>query len=196
MASNEKHLVEDYIIRQLEQKGWNFIPAETLVRDSYEEPLLIPTLVRALKKINKESGIGDEETNNTLNELKLTGTGIEGAKRILKFYEFGIPVKSDKERIVKQIQLFDFKNLEKNQFVVSRQVYYHGKDTIRTDIILYINGIPLVNIECKNPLSISESWQTAYRQIRHYQELVPEVYKYVQIGVAAESIARYFPIVS
>jgi len=196
MGFDEKHLVEDYIIKQLKEKGWSLIPADNLERDSYEEPLLIPTFVRTLKRINKESGIGDEEINKALNEMKLTGTGIEGAKRILNFYKFGIPVKCDKEKIVKQIQLFDFKNLEKNEFVVSRQVYHFGKDTIRTDIILYINGIPLVNIECKNPLSISESWQTAYRQIRHYQELVPEFYKYVQIGVAAESIARYFPIVS
>ena len=63
------------------------------------------------------------------------------------------------------------------------------------DIILYINGIPLVNIECKNPLSIQTSWYTAYKQIKDYEGLVPELYKYVQIGVAAESIARYFPIV-
>lgn len=202
----EKHLVEDYIIKQLEQKGWSFIPADALERESYEEPLLIPVLVRALKRINKESGIGDEEIKKALNELKLTGTGIEGAKRILNFYKFGIPVKFEKEKVVKYIRLFDFsacagdphanrQSLENNEFIVSRQVYYYGRETIRTDIMLYVNGIPLVNIECKNPLSISESWYTAYRQIKDYERLVPELYKYVQIGVGAESIARYFPIV-
>ena len=99
MAFNEKHLVEDYIIKQLEGKGWRFIPGNALERESYEEPLLIPTLVRALKRINKESGIGNEEINKALNELKLTGTGIEGAKRILNFYKFGIPVKFEKEKV-------------------------------------------------------------------------------------------------
>jgi len=44
MAFDEKHLVEECIIKQLEQKGWSFVPADTLERDSYEEPLLIPTL--------------------------------------------------------------------------------------------------------------------------------------------------------
>jgi hypothetical protein len=57
MAFDEKHLVEECIIKQLEQKGWSFVPADTLERDSYEEPLLIPTLVRALKRINKASFI-------------------------------------------------------------------------------------------------------------------------------------------
>jgi len=195
MAFNEKHLVEDYIIKRLEQRGWRFVPADILERDSYEEPLLIPNLVRALKRINKESNIGDEEINKALNELKLTSTGIEGTKRILNFYKFGIPVKFEKEKIVKYIRLFDFRDIENNEFIVSRQVYYCGKETIRTDVILYINGIPLVNIECKNPLSIQTSWYTAYKQIKDYEGLVPELYKYVQIGVGAESIARYFPIV-
>ena len=61
--------------------------------------------------------------------------------------------------------------------------------------MLYLNGIPLVNIECKNPTDPSVSWYNAYRQIKDYESIVPELYKYVQIGVAAESKARYFPIV-
>lgn len=58
-----------------------------------------------------------------------------------------------------------------------------------------MNGIPLVNIECKDPTRISESWLNAFNQIKDYEQLVPELYKYAQIGVAAESVARYFPIV-
>ena len=53
----------------------------------------------------------------------------------------------------------------------------------------------LVNIECKNPVNISESWFNAYKQIKDYEKTVPELYKYIQIGVAAESQARYFPVV-
>jgi len=191
----EKSLIEDYIIEQLQQQGWKFVSASALEREGLDEPLLIPTLVRALGRINRKSGIGNEEIKKVLNELKLTGTGIEGAKRILNFYKFGIPVKFEKEKVVKYVQLFDFQNLENNEFIVSRQIYYYGKETIRTDIILYVNGIPLVNIECKNPVSLTESWYSAYKQIKDYEKIVPELYKYVQIGVGAESVARYFPIV-
>jgi type I restriction enzyme R subunit len=194
-AFDEKSLVEDYIIKQLQEKGWKFIPASALERENLEEPLLIPILIRALQRINKDAGIGDEEINKALNELKLTGTGVEGATRILNFYKFGIPVKFEKEKVVKYIRLFDFQNLENNEFIISSQVYYSGKETIRTDIILYVNGIPLVNIECKNPTRLTESWYNAYRQIKDYERLVPELYKYLQIGVGVERIARYFPIV-
>ena len=195
MDFTEKKLVEDYFIQRLQEKGWRFVSADDLERDTYEEPLLIPNLVRGLKKINKKLEIGDDEINRVVNELKLTGTGIEGAKRILNFYKFGVPVKFEKEKVVKYVQLFDFEDIENNEFIITRQVYYQGKDRIRTDIILYVNGIPLVDIECKNPTNISESWFNAYKQIKDYEKNVPELYKYVQIGVAAESQARYFLIV-
>ncbi|PIV24841.1 MAG: hypothetical protein COS40_01060 [Deltaproteobacteria bacterium CG03_land_8_20_14_0_80_45_14] len=195
MVFREVHLVEDYIVQRLQEKGWRFIPGDDLERDTYEEPLLIPNLVRALEKINGKLEIGNEEVNKVINELKLTGTGVEGAKRILNFYKFGVPVKFEKEKVVKYVQLFDFEEIGNNEFIVTRQVYYQGRDRIRTDIILYVNGIPLVGIECKNPTNISESWFNAYKQIKDYERTVPELYKYVQIGVAAESQARYFPIV-
>ncbi len=219
---SEKTLIEDYILKRLIEKGWKFVPADNLERDSYKEPLLVPNLSRAIERINKaysrqhtvgreqpgsqstvyylQSTIyslppGVEEINKALNELMLTGSGIEGSKKILNFYKFGIPVKFEKERIVNYIQLFDFNNISNNEFIITRQVNYDGRERIRTDLILYINGIPLVNIECKNPASISESWDNAYKQIKDYEKIVSELYKYVQIGVAAESIAKFFPVV-
>ena len=195
MAFIEENL-EDYIISKFEKKGWKFIPANNLERVSYEEPLLIPSLSKNLKVINKKSGIGNDEINKVINILKLTGTGIEGSKAILNYFKFGIPVKFEKEKTVKYVKLFDFQDIVNNEFVASRQVYYSGRDLIRVDIILYINGIPVANIECKNPLIVSESWYTAYRQIIDYKNTVPELYKYIQIGVAAEVTARYFPVVT
>jgi type I restriction enzyme R subunit len=252
---DEKHLVEDYIIEQLKNVGWRFVPADQLERESYEEPLLVSTLVRCIQKVNKDSRLGDEEISKVLNELKLVTSGQEGAKRILNYYKFGVPVKFEKERVIKYVQLFDF-NLPSplrlrsgqalpsplkgegirggisplkgegiegrvsslkgegttslksspltgedkggggnNEFVVTRQVYYSGRDKIRTDIMLYVNGIPLVNIECKDPTKPGVSWYDAFVQIKDYENIVPELYKYVQIGIAAESKAKYFPVV-
>jgi len=176
MTFKEKNL-EDYIITKLEEKGWRFISADSLERVSYEEPLLVSSLLRNLRTINKEKGIGSDEINKAINILKITGTGIEGSKAILNYYKYGIPVKPEKEKGIKYVRLFDFKNTGNNEFVVSRQVYYHGRDFIRVDIILYINGIPIINIECKNPVIFSESWHTAYRQIIDYINTVPDLYK-------------------
>ncbi len=191
----EKSLVEDYIIEKLIEKGWRFVPANELERESFNEPLLLNNLARAIKKLNADKGIGDEELKHVLNELKLKGSGNEGLKQILNYLKFGVPIKFEKERVVKYVRLFDFEELDNNEFIVSRQVVYHGRDDIRTDIMLYVNGIPLVEFECKNPASFSENWFDAYRQIKDYEKTVPELYKYVQIGIAAEQTAMYFPIV-
>ncbi|MCK4234879.1 HsdR family type I site-specific deoxyribonuclease [candidate division WOR-3 bacterium] len=192
---SEKNLVEDYFIEQLQEKGWKFVSADELERDNFEEPLLATNVVRAIKRINQIPGLTQEDINRALNELKLATTSIDGAKKILRFFKKGIPIKLEKEAIVERIQLFDYENVENNEFMISRQVNYQGRDKIRTDIMLYINGVPIVNIECKNPANMSESWFNAYRQIKDYENTVPELYKYVQIGVAAEAQAKYFPIV-
>lgn len=192
----EKSVVEDYFIEKLKGKGWKFVAADELQRESYEEPLLMGNLIRQLENLNADIQIGEEEIKQVLNELKLKITGIEGIKQILNFFKFGVPVKFEKERVVKYIRLFDFVEIKNNEFILSRQVTYQsGKKHIRVDIILYVNGIPLVIIECENPVSFSTNWFTGYKQIKDYEQTVPELFKYVQIGIATESIAKYFPIV-
>jgi len=186
---------EDEIIEKLKDKGWSFIPADELEREGYDEPLLIKNLIRKIKEINSGIELADEDIKTVLNELKLRGTGSEGNKKILNYIKYGVPVKLKKEKIVRYIQLFDYGEIEKNEFIATRQAVYRGREDIRTDVMLYVNGIPLVNIELKNPASFSESWYDAYRQIKDYEGYVPELYKYVQIGIAAEQTAKYFPVV-
>jgi len=191
---SEKSLVEDYFVEKLREKGWKVVSADELERESLEEPLLTPALIRRLKRLNTSIGISDEEIKQVLNELKLRTSGSEDSKKILNYLKDGVPVKFEKERVVKCVKLFDYEDTSNNDFVISRQVYHKAGDKpIRNDIILYVNGIPLVNIECKNPADLTEDWYGAYRQIKDYEKTVPEPYKYIQIGVAAEQTAHYFP---
>jgi len=195
MKSLELILVEDPIVDKLRANGWTFTPSDQLERESYKEPLLVNPLIRAIKKINKDIGIEEKEIWLAVRELQSRGPGIEAAKQILKFMKEGIPVRLEKARTVEYIRLFDYDKLENNEFVVSRQIIHEGTERIRNDLILYINGIPLVNIECKDPASLTEDWHTAYAQIRDYKKIVPELYKYLQIGMAAEQIVKFFPVV-
>ncbi|MEM4140535.1 MAG: HsdR family type I site-specific deoxyribonuclease, partial [Nitrososphaeria archaeon] len=192
---SEKSLVEDYIAQKLEKKGWRFVQADELERESFEEPLLVPVLVRALKRLNSSIGVGESEIRQVLNELRFRASGPEHSKQLLNFLKYGVPVKFERDRVVRYVKLFDYDNISGNEFVVSRQVVHRrGEIEIRNDIILYVNGVPVVNVECKNPASLTENWFTAYRQIKEYERSVPELYKYVQIGVAAEAVAKYFTI--
>ncbi len=194
---SEKSLIEDYFVEQLQErsnKRWRFISADELERESQEEPLLTPAFIRALKRVNKDISIEDGEVKQVLNELKLRGSSSEDAKRILNYFKDGVPIKFEKERVVKYVKVFDYDNIAKNDFVISRQITHQAGDKpIRNDIILYINGIPLVNIECKNPASLTETWYNAFTQILGYERDVPELYKYIQIGIASDNKAKYFP---
>jgi len=196
MKSLELILIEEPLIEKLQANGWTFTPADQLERESYKEPLLVKPLIRAIKKINKSIGIDEKEIWLAVRELQSRGHGTEAAKQILRFMKEGIPVRLEKTRTVEYIQIFDYDTVVNNEFVVSRQIIHKGKAPIRNDIILYVNGIPLVNIECKDPASLTEDWHTAYAQIKEFEQTVPELYKYVQIGMAAEQIVKFFPIVS
>ena len=195
MTRGYEEALEDDIIKMLVDRGWIFVNANELGRNNIEDPLIQRTFEKKIKEFNKDSAIGREEVQQAINLLRSVGHGPDGAKIILRHLKYGIPIRPERESTVKYIQLFNYSDHTLNDFIVSRQVVYKGLDEIRTDIILYVNGIPLVNIELKDPQNMSVSWTDARDQIIDYMKFVPELYKYVQIGVGAEQIARYFPIV-
>jgi type I restriction enzyme, R subunit len=194
MNRNEEQL-EKHFIEELQKLGWKYVPGNKLSRTGTDEPLIISDLLDAIRKFNKLKKISEDDVQHAVNELKLIVTGPNGAKKILEYFKYGVPIKYELDKVVKYTSLFNYEKPKENQFVVSNQVPNRGANSIANDLILYINGIPVVNIELKDPTNPAESWENAYNQIKDYERLVPELYKYVQIGVAAEANARYFPIV-
>jgi type I restriction enzyme R subunit len=194
MNNSEKRLVEDYITERLTRiKNWDFIEAGKLKRDDLREPLLIPNLIDAIKRIYPDVELTEGDINRVLSELMHASANMEGAKTVLRSLKQGVPVKLEKERTVKYIQLIDYSNPENNEFIVSRQVVFLGAGEIRADIVLFVNGIPLVLIECKSPVKPYSTLEEAYRQVKRYERTVPELFKYVQFSIAAEWNAIYFP---
>ena len=191
---SEKRLVEDYIIDRLTKvKNWKFVDASLLKREDLSEPLLIPDLISAIRRINEGVELTEGDVNRVLSELKLAPANMEGAKTVLRCLKLGVPVKLEKERTVKYIKLIDYDDIGSNDFVVSRQVRFVGAGEIRADIVLYVNGIPLVLIECKSPAKPYSTLEDAYAQVKRYERTVPELFKYVQFSIAAEWNANYFP---
>jgi len=191
----EKKLVEDWAIEKLIEKGWNYVEPEKLNRLNIDEPLLVEDSKRKILEINKDVELTEEDLQAVINKLQGAFTDQNGHKETLRYLKYGVPIKTARERVVKYIQLFDYKNLERNEFVLTNQIEFIGKDRIRLDLLLFVNGIPLVNIECKNPYTNKADYHDAYRQIKRYERTVPELYKYVQIGVGFAERVKYFPIV-
>ncbi len=85
----ERKLVEDYLIDELQIRGWKFVPAKDLERESITEPLLVESFKRALKELNTDTGISEEEINEILLEIQLLPSSFEGIKRFLRFLKYG-----------------------------------------------------------------------------------------------------------
>ena len=121
----EKRLVEDYIVHKLTtEKNWKFIEATNLKREDLREPLLIPNLIEAIKRINREVELTEGDINRVIAEIKLAPANMEGAKKVLTALKHGIPIKLEKERTVKYIQIIDYENPQNNEYITSRQVKY------------------------------------------------------------------------
>ena len=191
----EKKLAENYLIEELQKRGWVFVEDEDLKRESLSEPILVSNFKRALKKLNSEIGIGEEEIKLILQEIKFLPASPEGLKRFLRFLKYGIDVKFEREKVIKKVKLVDYENIENNEFLVSRQVSFKGKELRRLDIVLFVNGLPLVDIECKSPIKEKITFEEGFAQIKEYEKAASELYKYIQIGVVVGDFIRYFPIV-
>jgi len=185
--------LEDYIIDGLAKRGWKYIDSSNLSRIGLDKPLLYNVLRRKIREFNPMAS--DEDVAEAVSLLEGRSYGPRGAREVLEYLKFGVPVKLRETRTSARLKLIDYDNPGRNEFIVSSQVIHTGRGTIRNDILLYVNGIPLVSIEVKNPTDPGVSWRDAFLQVKRYEEAVPELYKYVQIGVAVEAVARYFPIV-
>jgi type I restriction enzyme R subunit len=192
-VSLEETLVEKYLVEKLQEKGWKFVPADELERESYEEPLLLTNLREAIKRINKNVPLIPQDITKVVDELRHKIPGVETFKKILNYLKEGVPIKLETTKDLRFIKLIDYENIDNNEFIVSRQVYFRGLDLIRADIILFVNGIPLVVIECKDPTDPYLTWEDAYNQIKKYEKLVEDLFKYVQFSIAAVENVRYFP---
>ncbi|MCX7697885.1 MAG: HsdR family type I site-specific deoxyribonuclease [Candidatus Goldbacteria bacterium] len=188
--------LEQQFIEWLKKIGWKYVPAAHLERNSLEDVLLERNLKEAIEKINKSTNIPPEEITRRIYEFKMIPTTEEGIKKALHIIKYGIKVEDKKEKILKNLQFIDYDNIGNNEFIVTNQpVYKSGEKEIRNDIVLYVNGIPLVNIELKSPESARKSWLDAANDIKIYWQKVPELYKYIQIGIGADIVSKYFSVV-
>jgi type I restriction enzyme R subunit len=148
-----------------------------------------------LRKLNSCYELADADLDYVLASLRALPTTTEGIRVFLDKFRNGFVVPLQKEGKERLLRIVDLQNHGNNEFTVTRQFKVEGlKATIRADIVLLVNGIPLVLIECKSPTAERADWTDAYRQIKRYENEAPEVFKYVQFSMATDGFkTRYFP---
>lgn len=190
--------IELMAIELLEKQGFEYVygpdiapEMERAERDSFEEVVLKERLEKVVRKIN--SGIPIPAIQEALKEVKRINspeliTNNEAFHRLLTE---GIPVsyqKGDNDR-GDRVNLVDFKNPENNEFLVVNQfTIIENNQNKRPDVILFVNGLPLVVMELKNAGSDTASIRSAYKQLQTYKQTIPSLFTYNGLLVISDGL--------
>lgn len=90
------------------------------------------------------------------------------------------------EQKTRIVNLIDFEHPDENDFLVVNQYTMHELDTKRPDIVVFVNGLPLVVIELKSPSREETDASEAYLQLRNYQKLIPSLFIYNAFNVMSD----------
>ena len=179
---------EQAVIELFVNMGYSHIYAPNLDRDN-NSPLLDSVLQDSIVKLNK--GLHLNAINEALNKLKSFDSGslIQKNAVFMDYLQNGIPVRYyvKGEECNSIVSLIDYSCVENNSFnVVNQFTYIEGHNNRRPDVILFINGLPLVLMELKSPSKDEVGAENAYNQIRNYMQDVPSMFIYNAICVISD----------
>lgn len=169
--------------------GYEYAYGPDIERDFYS-PLYEEVLLDSLYRLNR--GLPNDAISDALFKLKNFENGELTQKNavFMDYLQNGIPVKYfvDGEERSSIVYLVDYKNLENNSFIVANQWTFIENSNKRPDIILFLNGLPVVLVELKSPSREETDASEAYRQLRNYMQEIPSMFIYNAICVMSDQL--------
>jgi type I restriction enzyme R subunit len=193
VAVNVVQEPESYYGRAHKGLGWRRIASADFPRQTQE--VLVEKWVReALIRLNAEIAAVPDRADEVLYKLRaiilsVRSDGLIRANEEMTAWlrgERSMPFGQNNEHV--PVRLIDFDNLDQNQYVVTQQfVYRAGSAERRADLVLLVNGFPLVLIEAKTPTRSAVSWVDGAVQVHDdYEKYVPELFVCNVFSVATE----------
>ena len=188
MAVNENTL-EQAIIAELQNKGYEYVYGPDIERD-YHEVILEDTFRSSMLNINPgiTQAIITEayKAIRNLGLLRLEDLNASFHKYLIE----GVPVayKKEAENRTFTVRLVDFENPNANDFKVVNQFTIIEYKNKRPDILVFINGIPMVLFELKNMANTDTTEEEAYKQVKNYQLDIPSLFQYNAFNVISDGI--------
>lgn len=198
--NNERYTENDYeqtLIQLFQGMGYQYV--QNMERD-YTEPYYRPDIEKAIRDINGDTyGSVIPHTHfdeNILQEAlrKLTsindGTLAQRNEVFMQYLQNGVPVsyREDGREHTSLVKLIDARHPERNDFQVVNQYRMEEHENIRCDLVVLVNGLPLVVIELKSPSRGETDESDAYKQIKHYQEKCPSLFVYNAFNVISDMV--------
>lgn len=168
---------------------YHHVYGPNIERDFYS-PLYEDVLLESIERIN--SGLPHSAINDALYKLKNFENGelVQKNMVFMDYLQNGVPVRyfDGSEEKSSIVYLIDYDNVDNNSFIVANQWTFIESSNKRPDIILFINGLPLVVIELKSPSREETDASEAYRQLRNYMHEIPSMFIYNAVCVMSDHL--------
>lgn len=188
MPINENTL-EQVIISELRKNGYEYFYGPDINRD-YHEVILGDSFEAAMFKINQ--GIKADMVEEAYKSIKNLGLlKLEDMNAAFhKYLIEGVPVnyRVNGELRTYTVKLIDFTDPEKNEFHVVNQYTVIEYKNKRPDVLVFVNGIPLVLFELKNITNEETTIENAYKQVKNYQMDIPSLFYYNAFNVISDGL--------
>lgn len=184
-----EELFEQAVIELLQKMDYTHIYAPDMGRTDFSSPLMESALLDSLVRINKKLPI--EAINEAIYKLKNfeNGSLVQKNKTFMSYLQNGVEVKYvyNGEECNSIVYLIDYNKADNNTFyAVNQYTYIENSNNRRPDVILFINGLPLVLMELKSPSKDEVGAENAYNQIRNYMQDIPSMFIYNAICVISD----------
>ncbi len=190
--------VEKFAVELLEKQGYDYYygpdiapDGDTPARQSFEDILLFEKLKKAVGRINPT--IPAEVREDALKQLQRINSPelIANNETFHRMLTEGIKVtyRKDEEDRGDLVWLIDFNDPEKNDFAVVNQLtIIENNVNKRPDVVLFVNGLPLVVIELKNPADENATVHSAFKQLQTYKQVIPALFTYNGFLVVSDGL--------
>jgi type I restriction enzyme R subunit len=169
--------------------GYEYIYGPDIERD-YRKPFYVDALVPAIKRINPT--LPKEAIDEALRQIQhaTDSTLIASNEDFIRQMQDGmeVPYVLNGEERTDLVQLIDYDNYTNNSFHIANQWRVEGHDVIRCDMVVFVNGLPLVVIELKSPSEEDVTVHDAYLQMRNYQLKAPDLFTYNAFNVISDML--------
>ncbi len=191
--------IEEFAIELLEKLGYQYLygpeisaDGESPMRGGFDDVLLVEKLKSAIDRINPT--VPSEAREDALKQVLRVHSPelISGNEAFHRMLTEGVKVAYQKDGRERGdlVWLIDFSNVENNEFhVVNQFTVVENHNNKRPDVILFVNGLPLVVIELKNPTDENATEKTAYKQLQTYKNTIPSLFTYNAILIVSDGLS-------
>lgn len=185
--------IEQFVIELLENQGFDYLSPEEqeLERPNLGEVVLLNRLKKAVEKLNRK--IPQEAKEQALRQvLNLPSQNlIDNNEALHRMLTEGIEVEYLVEGNIRgdKVWLIDWQNIANNEFLACNQfTVIENNINKRPDVVIFINGLPLVVIELKNPADENATVAKAFTQLQNYKNAIPSLFCYNGVLVASDGL--------